>query len=85
MPSQKSGMIEIAHQKLEEPIQVCSFWLRDHCRCSNCYSDTLQRRGNITSVPLDVEAIELNTENDVIRVRCKYFKGKFHVIFTVLK
>lgn len=73
MPSEKVGMIVIEHHELEQPLRVCSFWLRDHCRCSNCYGDTLQRKGSITDIPLDVEATELKTENENLLVKCEYF------------
>lgn len=72
MPSEKPEiMINIKHQKLQEPIQVCKVWLRDHCRCSDCYGDTLQRKSNISDIPLDIEATESRTENDTFYVKCE--------------
>ncbi|XP_031640782.1 trimethyllysine dioxygenase, mitochondrial-like [Contarinia nasturtii] len=69
MPHAKDGMLVFHHELLKNPIEVCSFWLRDHCRCADCYfSETFQRNFNISEIPLDIEATNFKTENDVIHV-----------------
>ncbi|XP_031616607.1 trimethyllysine dioxygenase, mitochondrial-like [Contarinia nasturtii] len=66
---EKSKMIEICHSDLQNSLKVCSFWLRDHCRCSICYScDTFQRKTNIIDIPLDIEPIDIKDENNLIHV-----------------
>ncbi|XP_055318244.1 trimethyllysine dioxygenase, mitochondrial-like isoform X2 [Sitodiplosis mosellana] len=61
-------MLEIHHKSLQSPIKVCSFWLRDHCRCVDCYGETSQRKFNINDIPLNVEPTELTIETDTIHV-----------------
>lgn len=65
------AMITLHHKSLNCSFEVCSFWLRDHCRCSLCYSETAQRTINITDLPLDVEPTELKTENNNVFITCK--------------
>lgn len=69
---EKSQMIEITHSELQNPLVICSFWLRDHCQCSICYSDTSLRKTNILDIPLDVTPTEVKVENNIIYVTCKY-------------
>ncbi|XP_055318268.1 trimethyllysine dioxygenase, mitochondrial-like [Sitodiplosis mosellana] len=68
-PEEKNrGVIVIHHNELPNPLQVCSFWLRDHCRCTNCFGDTLQRKINLAHIPLDVEPTHSKTENNLLRI-----------------
>lgn len=71
MPHQKDGMLIIHHKSLQNPLRVCNFWLRDHCRCTDCYGETSQRKFNINDIPLNVEPSILKAENDTIHVNCK--------------
>lgn len=72
MPHQRDGMLEIHHQKLQSPLRVCNFWLRDHCRCNDCYGETHQRKININDIPLNVEPNDLRAGADTIYVKCKF-------------
>lgn len=71
MPAEKDGLLFLHHNALESPLKVCSLWLRDHCRCINCYGETFQRKFNIAEIPLDVKPTELKTENNFILVTCE--------------
>lgn len=71
MPVVDTAMITLQHRSLNLSFDVCSFWLRDHCRCSLCYSETAQRKFNIADIPLDIEPTELKTENGNASITCK--------------
>lgn len=65
-------MLILNHKLLESPLEICSFWLRDHCRCADCYlKDTFQRKFNISDIPLDVEAKHLKIADDLLHVTCE--------------
>lgn len=68
------AMITLHFKPLNLSFEVCSFWLRDHCRCSLCYSDMAQRKTNLLDIPLDIEPTELKTENDTVSITCKCIK-----------
>lgn len=82
MPVDDPAMITLHHKLLNRSFDVCSFWLRDHCRCSLCYSETAQRKSNVADIPLDVEPTELKTENTNVAITCKFITHpdfqKFH-------
>lgn len=72
MPSdEKPKLLSFEHNKLEKPINVCSLWLRDHCRCEKCYGETAQRKYNILDIPLDVQPKDTKTIDDTIHIKCK--------------
>lgn len=71
MPHQKDEMLTIHHKALQSPLKVYSFWLRDHCRCVDCYGETSQRKTNINDIPLNVEPKKLKIENDTVHINCK--------------
>lgn len=71
MPVEKDGLLFIHHNALASPLKVCSLWLRDHCRCINCYGETFQRKFNLAEIPMDVKPTELKTENNFILVTCE--------------
>ncbi|XP_068762138.1 trimethyllysine dioxygenase, mitochondrial-like [Montipora capricornis] len=42
-----------------------NIWLRDHCRCGECYnSTTYQKEFNILDVPLDIEPVDVAVDTD---------------------
>ncbi|XP_053685520.1 uncharacterized protein LOC128735068 [Sabethes cyaneus] len=48
--------LTIQGTQLERPIRVSYIWLRDHCRCSECYNhETFQRTLSILDIPDDVK------------------------------
>ncbi|KAK1833334.1 trimethyllysine dioxygenase [Podospora conica] len=50
---------------------VSDLWLRDRCKCSECINpDTLQRKTDITKIPLDVHVVEARrmSETDELAV-----------------
>lgn len=62
-------------------IELDAFWLRDHCRCEDCYDAVnYQRKLAIVDIPDDicVEAYKVNEETEVLSVTCK-----FYLIFNV--
>lgn len=49
-----------------EPIRISYIWLRDHCRCNECYNhNTFQRSLSILDIPEDVspESYEIQEQN----------------------
>lgn len=77
MPVEDPAMITLHQKSLNLSFEVCSFWLRDHCQCSSCYSEMAQRKFNITDIPLDIEPTELKTENNSVSVTCKWQPIRF--------
>lgn len=67
-------LVTIEHKSFPNgSIRLSNIWLRDHCRCIKCYSETFQRRGNILDIPLDIHPIncQLN-DDDVLTVDCEF-------------
>lgn len=73
MKSEQPKLLVLQHANLENPLKVCNFWLRDHCRCDECYAaDTFQRKFNILDVPLDIKPKHvIADENGLINIKCK--------------
>lgn len=71
MPHGNHELLEIQHKALKKPLKLCSFWLRDHCRCSNCYGETSQRKFNLSNIPLDIEPKGWNIDNECLNVKCE--------------
>ncbi|XP_066928098.1 trimethyllysine dioxygenase, mitochondrial-like [Clytia hemisphaerica] len=45
-----------------------NIWLRDHCRCSECYfKETTQRRSETHSIPLDLKMTDVRVDNDQVK------------------
>lgn len=72
MPHGKNGLLEIQHKLFNNPLKLCSFWLRDHCPCINCYGETFQRKFNLKDIPLDIEPKQWNIDNDYLSITCEY-------------
>lgn len=65
--------LELHHPLTGNPILINYFWLRDHCRCSQCYAtDTNQRTINILDIPLDIRPTETNIVGDHVTIQCKH-------------
>lgn len=66
--------VHIAHPLGEHSVQISNFWLRDHCRCTECYNpDTFQRKHNVLDIPIDIRplrlAITLTSTDEINRSR----------------
>lgn len=56
----------------DEPIRVSYIWLRDHCRCNECYNhETFQRSLSILDVPEDVSPSSYEIRDGALNVLCK--------------
>lgn len=80
------SLIRLQHKALNRSFDVCSFWLRDHCRCPLCYNkENSQRKFNITDIPLDIEPTELKTESNNVSITCEwkfaYFICQFYKLY----
>lgn len=73
MKSDPPKLLVLQHKNLENPLKVCNFWLRDHCRCGECYAaDTFQRKFNIFDIPLDIKPKDvIAKENGHINIKCE--------------
>lgn len=48
---------------------ISSFWLRDHCRCSECYNtETWQRNQSLMNISIDIHPTKLQVEDDQLTV-----------------
>lgn len=65
--------VTIYHKLLAQPLKLNSFWLRDHCRCSKCYSTSFQRSFNILDISLDVDPIEMKNESKFVHIKCMWY------------
>lgn len=57
--------LTIDQLSLPKPLQFAYIWLRDHCRCPECYSPMHQRKFNILDIPLDVRPLSHALTDDV--------------------
>lgn len=49
------------------------FWLRDHCRCAQCYNqDTNQRKLDIRKIPLNIRPLSTKVNGDQLMVECEF-------------
>lgn len=63
-------------------LSLHEFWLRDHCRCKECYNyDTFQRRYHLLELPENIRAknIEYSPNGQSLLIQCT--KDIFLVIF----
>lgn len=57
-------------EKYPEGIRLNYFWLRDHCRCEECYDRTTsQRKFDITDLSLDIRPLDYEIVEDELRVK----------------
>lgn len=77
------NFIVIEHDALEQPLRLNNFWLRDHCRCSTCFSaETHQRKFNFLDIPLDVRPVDLTIKGDCIHIACKCISNCVSVTYS---
>lgn len=65
----------IVHPAWSGPLQIAHFWLRDHCRCTDCYNaETAQRLQNVLDIPIGIRPhrVDANSDHDVLHVQCEY-------------
>uniref|UniRef100_A0A182SDK9 Trimethyllysine dioxygenase, mitochondrial n=1 Tax=Anopheles maculatus TaxID=74869 RepID=A0A182SDK9_9DIPT len=54
--SDKNRFLTVRNVKTDESVSVSYIWLRDHCRCEDCYNvATFQRSTSILDLPLDIQ------------------------------
>lgn len=64
----------VVHPAWSGVLQIAHFWLRDHCRCADCYNDeTAQRKQNVLDIPIDIRPVRVDatSERNVLRVQCE--------------
>lgn len=55
-------------------LKIDLFWLRDHCRCENCYDHSNhQRRLNVLDIPDDISVASHMIDNEKLVVICKFY------------
>lgn len=70
--------IEILKDGFPKLLKLNSFWLRDHCRCNQCYdSETFQRKFNLLDIPIDIKPKSSTLDDSLLKVICKYNKILF--------
>lgn len=56
----------------DKRLKLDLFWLRDHCRCENCYDhSTFQRRVSVLDIPEDIKSKSYDFKNGVLKITCK--------------
>lgn len=49
--------------------ELSSFWLRDHCRCVQCYdNETYQRKQNVLNIAIDIKPTSVQVDGDQLQV-----------------
>lgn len=57
----------------DKTISIDLMWLRDHCRCNECYdAATFQRKISILELPDDLSVKSSSTKDGKVSVICKY-------------
>ncbi|KFB36062.1 epsilon-trimethyllysine 2-oxoglutarate dioxygenase [Anopheles sinensis] len=68
----KSKFLTIRNAQTQATTSVSYVWLRDHCRCAECYNaTTFQRSYTILDLPLDIEPESCNINNERIDITWK--------------
>lgn len=69
-PSVTNNKIQIQMDtRRSSPLTIPAFWLRDHCRCSECvHPDTNQRLVDTFAIPEDIEITECSEHGDHVQV-----------------
>uniref|UniRef100_A0AAG5DFJ6 Trimethyllysine dioxygenase, mitochondrial n=1 Tax=Anopheles atroparvus TaxID=41427 RepID=A0AAG5DFJ6_ANOAO len=68
----RSRFLTIRNAQTQETASVSYVWLRDHCRCAECYNaSTFQRSYTILDLPVDIEPASCNINNEWIGITWK--------------
>lgn len=58
---------------VDKTISIDLMWLRDHCRCKECYDvATFQRKTSVLELPDDISVKSYAVEEGILRVTCMY-------------
>lgn len=71
-------MLEIKYEYTGEILNFDQFWLRDHCRCLECYNEvTKQRKYNLLDLPDDIAVKHWHSTEDgkLLKVKCRKQKN----------
>uniref|UniRef100_A0A1A9X281 Trimethyllysine dioxygenase, mitochondrial n=1 Tax=Glossina brevipalpis TaxID=37001 RepID=A0A1A9X281_9MUSC len=69
-------MFEIKCEKKNEILKLNQFWLRDHCRCLQCYNQvTKQRKYNLLDLPEDIAVKDWHNTEDGKLLKVKWNDG----------
>lgn len=67
------NFIEIADEKYPLGLKLNYYWLRDHCKCEDCYDESKSRKKcNLLKVPLDIAMKHCEVKDEILSVTCKY-------------
>jgi hypothetical protein len=65
--------LSIKNHETEEMLDINYFWLRDHCRCEDCYNvNTCQKRLSILDIPEDVRPNSWKLDSGNLSVFCEF-------------
>ncbi|XP_035905202.1 uncharacterized protein LOC118509122 [Anopheles stephensi] len=65
----KDRFLTVRNVKTDESVSVSYVWLRDHCRCEDCYNGaTFQRSTSILDLPLDIQPESCEIYDDKISI-----------------
>ncbi|KAK0752164.1 hypothetical protein B0T18DRAFT_426690 [Schizothecium vesticola] len=74
----ETGDLVVNHDKADsnKTKAVSDLWLRDRCKCSECINpDTLQRKTDITKIPLDVHVVETRNKDQTDELAVTWSDG----------
>ncbi|XP_058053786.1 uncharacterized protein LOC131205620 [Anopheles bellator] len=64
-----SKFLTIRNSDTQETVRVSYVWLRDHCRCAECYNGTtFQRSYSILDLPVDIEPLSSDINDNQVDV-----------------
>ncbi|XP_052872999.1 uncharacterized protein LOC128278329 [Anopheles cruzii] len=64
-----SKFLTIRNSDTQETVRVSYVWLRDHCRCPECYNGTtFQRSYSILDLPVDIEPLSSDINDNQVEV-----------------
>ncbi|XP_033122591.1 trimethyllysine dioxygenase, mitochondrial-like [Anneissia japonica] len=79
MFSQHEDYLELISVEGDDALKIPYVWLRDHCRCSECYShDTNQRNFDAFKTDIQDESpTDIQIDNQSINITCKLTSNLF--------
>ncbi|KAJ9599281.1 hypothetical protein L9F63_010238 [Diploptera punctata] len=61
--------LEICCEPLQDSLKLSYVWLRDHCRCSECYNDTTNQRNlDLLQIPDNIKPTSSNIQDNKLIV-----------------
>ena len=64
--------LEVQHPRWPHSLHLSYPWLRDHCRCGDCFNHvTAQRRFDLTNMQLNIRPARVSATPDGLELQCE--------------